>query len=68
MSIRKYLLIALSGIFFGACSGRDTAGTSEESDGIVAIKDKQIAGVTQKGPFLLGSSVTIQGLDGNTLV
>ena len=68
MSIRKYLLIALSGIFFGACSGRDTAGTSEESEGIVAIKDKQIAGVTQKGPFLLGSSVTIQGLDGNTLV
>ena len=68
MRIKKYLLIALSGIFFAACSGRDYAGTSEESEGVVAIKDKQIAGVTQKGPFLLGSSVTIQGLDGNTLV
>ena len=68
MRIKKYLLIALSGIFFAACSGRDFAGTSEESEGVVAIKDKQIAGVTQKGPFLLGSSVTIQGLDGNTLV
>ena len=36
-------------------------------DGVVAIKNRKIAGVTQKGPFLTGSSVTIQELDGRTL-
>ena len=56
------------GLVLLACSQSNTAGTSEESEGPVAIKDREIAGVTQKGPFLMGSSVTIQELDGQTLV
>ena len=35
--------------------------------GSVAIPGKEITGVSQKGPFLLGSSVTIQELDGDSL-
>jgi hypothetical protein len=56
------------GVALWACADDQTAGTSEESEGIVAIKDREIAGVTQKGPFLTGASVTIQELDGLTLV
>ena len=44
-----------------ACGGRDTAGgISEETEGVVAITDKTIAGVSQKGPFAKGSSVYLK--------
>ena len=62
------LLLALTFLFCACSDGGKTAGTSEESEGIVAIKDREIAGVSQKGPFLTGSSVTVQELDGQTLV
>lgn len=39
--------------------------TSEQSD-IVAIKDKSISGVLQKGPFVMGSVVKLYELDGKT--
>lgn len=44
----------------------------EESSGnakpdVVTIKDIVISGVTQKGPFVNGSSITVQELDGKTL-
>ena len=55
------------GLLLWACAENNTAGTSEESEGIVAIKDREIAGVTQKGPFLTGSSLTVQELNGETL-
>ena len=66
--MKKMILFFLlaSGILLLACSGGDVAGGA--SDGVVAIKNREIAGVTQKGPFLMGSSVTIQELDGQTLV
>ncbi len=65
----KFLYLLAIATLFWACSEINTAGgTSEEAEGIVAIKDREIAGVTQKGPFLVGSSVTIQELDGKTLV
>ncbi|WP_173475182.1 FISUMP domain-containing protein [Fibrobacter succinogenes] len=52
-----------------ACSDvGKTAGTDEQSEGVFAVKDREIAGVTQKGPFLVGSSVTIQELNRVTLV
>ena len=41
--------------------------TTHDSLAIVPIKNKTITGVSQKGPFVNGSSVTIQELDGNTL-
>ena len=51
-----------------ACSDvGKTAGTDEQSEGVFAVKDREIAGVTQKGPFLTGSAVTIQELDSLSL-
>lgn len=67
MGTLTVFLLALASLFF-ACSENYTAGTSEESEGIVAIKDREIAGISQKGPFLVGSSVAIQELDGHTLM
>ncbi|MBR4348184.1 MAG: hypothetical protein IKP90_04515 [Fibrobacter sp.] len=65
----KYLYLFAIIILFLACSENNTAGgTSEEAEGIVAIENREITGVTQKGPFLVGSSVAIQELDGETLV
>ena len=62
------LLLALASLFCACFDGDKTAGTSEENEGIVAIKNREIAGVSQKGPFLTGSSVTVQELDGLTFV
>ena len=50
-----------------SCSGDKTAGTDEQSEGIVAIKNLDIAGVSQKGPFVKGSAVTVQGMDCKTM-
>ena len=44
----------------GACSDMETSGTSEEAEGVVAISEKKIAGVSQKGPFVKGSDVTLK--------
>ena len=44
----------------GACSDMETSGTSEEAEGVVAISDKKIAGLSQKGPFVKGSDVTLK--------
>ena len=55
--------------FAAACSdSNDVAGGASGDAGVVAVKDLDVAGVTQKGPFLAGSSVAIQELDGQTLV
>ena len=70
MNMKKWLLpaFALGSILVTACSDGDkTAGTSEESEGIIAVTDWEVAGVSQKGPFVTGSSVTVQELDGITL-
>ncbi len=46
--------------FVVACSGdNDVAGGSSVDSGVVAITNKQIAGVAQKGPFVKGSSVIL---------
>ncbi len=68
--MKKWILpaFALGSIFMAACSdGRQTTGTSEEAEGITAVKDWEVAGVSQKGPFVTGSAVTVQELDGITL-
>ncbi|WP_290725674.1 fibrobacter succinogenes major paralogous domain-containing protein [Fibrobacter sp. UBA2449] len=70
MNMKKWILptLMLGSILVTACSdGRQTTGTSEESEGITAVKDWEVAGVSQKGPFVTGSSVTVQELDGITL-
>ena len=48
------------GMLFVACSSENVSGGNEAVDGM-------INGVSQKGPFLEGSSVTMQELDGNSL-
>ena len=60
--------LAVGGLFW-ACSDTDkqTVGTSEEAEGITAVTDWEVAGVSQKGPFVTGSAVTVQELDGITL-
>ena len=58
--------LAVSAMFW-ACSDDDSgfAGGSTEDAGIIANLD--VAGVTQKGPFVKGSAVTIRGIDCKTL-
>ena len=51
---------------FWACSDSDkTAGGTTEDAGIIA--DLNVAGLTQKGPFVKGSAVTVQGIDCKTM-
>lgn len=63
--------VAISGLFLLTACGDDgsskTAGGTEEDAGIIAITDKMVSGVSQKGPFANGSSVTVYELDGKTL-
>jgi uncharacterized protein (TIGR02145 family) len=57
-------------VLLAACgddSSDKTAGVTEEDAGIIAIENKTVSGVSQKGPFVNGSSVTVYGLDGETL-
>lgn len=68
-TMTKWNLLAalVFGTSFWACSGDKTAGTDEQSEGLYAIKNLDIAGVSQKGPFVKGSAVTVQGIDCKTM-
>ena len=55
------------GASFWACSDGKTAGTDEQVEGSYAIKDLDVAGLAQKGPFVEGSEVTAQGVDCKTM-
>ncbi|MBO4437542.1 MAG: hypothetical protein J5791_11740 [Fibrobacter sp.] len=60
------------GAMFWACSdsasdGKDVVGGASGDSGITAVTDLDVAGVSQKGPFVTGSAVTVQELDGITL-
>ena len=70
-SLSTWKNVALIGIFtflLVAC-GDDSkaAGGTEEDSAITAIKDKTVSGVSQKGPFVKGASVTVYELDGKSL-
>ena len=59
--LEALLLVSL----FWACSDGDkTAGGTTEDAGIIA--DLNVAGLAQKGPFVKGSAVTVQGIDCKT--
>ena len=60
-------LFALVACFFVACSNSEVAGGSSDDAGIYAVKDLDVAGVSQKGPFATGSVVSVQGVDCKTL-
>lgn len=70
IEILEYLLLALL-LLLAACGSDDkdktTGGSSEETKGI-AITDKEVAGVSQKGPFLNGSSVHLYELQDAGLI
>ena len=58
--------------FLAACSGGDSdsmdlGGGASGDAGVTAVVDWEVAGVSQKGPFVTGSAVTVQELDGITL-
>ena len=59
--------IAAVALLLTACAGDDVAGGASGDAGVVAVKDWEVAGVSQKGPFVTGSAVTVQELDGITL-
>ncbi|MCQ2062424.1 MAG: hypothetical protein MJY99_03700, partial [Fibrobacter sp.] len=62
-----YFLV-MAALLLCACSEDKTAGGSSEDENTLAIVDKTITGVSQKGPFLRGSTVTANELkDGKTL-
>lgn len=52
--------LAIAGVFWACSDGDKTAGTSEETEGITAISDKSVTGVSQKGPFVKGSDVVLK--------
>lgn len=60
--------ISLILLLLAACSNDKHAGGTSEETQIIAIEDRTVAGVSQKGPFIKGSSITVQELDGATLV
>ena len=51
-----FISIAVTACFDGY------AGGSSDDEGIIAISNKSVAGVSQKGPFMKGSTVTVQEL------
>ena len=65
MNLNK-LFVLLFVLLLWSCSDSDkTAGGTTEDAGIIA--DLNVAGVTQKGPFVKGSAVTVQGIDCKTM-
>jgi hypothetical protein len=65
--LKKLASIAVLPLILSACSNDDVAGGASGDAGVVAVKDWEVAGVSQKGPFVTGSAVTVQELDGITL-
>ena len=64
---KYFSLLLLSFALFSACSDDKVAGGSSDDAGIYAVKDLDVAGVSQKGPFVKGSAVTVQGIDCKTM-
>lgn len=66
--INLFLLSLFLVLVFAGCGDDEkTAGGSTEDSGIVAIKDRDVAGIAQKGPFVKGSAVTVYELEGKSL-
>lgn len=62
----SYAILGATCAFLLACSDSDSSGASTEG-GEVSITDKTISGVSQKGPFVKGSSVTVYELGAQSL-
>lgn len=61
MFMRKNIFMGVSALSLALCAcSTQTAGTSEESEGIVALAGKGIKGAAQKGPLVKGSDVVLR--------
>ncbi|MBR4008288.1 FISUMP domain-containing protein [Fibrobacter sp.] len=59
--MRKNIFMGVSALSLALCAcSTQTAGTSEESEGIVALAGKGIKGAAQKGPLVKGSDVVLR--------
>lgn len=71
LGMRLVSICALASMaLLAACSSSDdksVAGGASGDAGVVAVKDLDVAGVSQKGPFVKGSAVTVQGIDCKTM-
>lgn len=71
LALRLMSICALASMaLLAACSSSDdksVAGGASGDAGVVAVKDLDVAGVSQKGPFVKGSAVTVQGIDCKTM-
>ena len=61
MFMRKNIFMGVSALGLALCAcSTQTAGTSEESEGIVALAGKGIKGAAQTGPLVKGSDVVLR--------
>ena len=65
--LTAFVFVAVASVLLAACTNDNVAGGASGDAGVVAVKDWEVAGVSQKGPFVTGSAVTVQELDGITL-
>lgn len=69
MKNKLVLTMFAAAIFFVGCSnGDDKKSTGGSTEAENAIADKTVAGVSQKGPFVIGSTVVLHEVDGDNLV
>ena len=64
LNVRATFVLALA-VLMAACSDDKMAGGTTEDAGIIA--NLNVAGLAQKGPFVKGSVVTLQGVDCKTM-
>lgn len=65
LNVRATIVLALA-VLLTSCSDDKVAGGTTEDAGL-AIKNLDVAGLAQKGPFVKGSVVTLQGVDCKTM-
>ncbi|MBO7059635.1 MAG: hypothetical protein J6W54_00855 [Fibrobacter sp.] len=62
------LILFLTVLLFIGCSENNVAGGTSIDKGIVALGEWKVEGVSQKGPFIIGSTVSVLELGGNSLL
>ena len=62
------LILFFSALLFLGCSDSEVAGGTSIDQGIVALEKWKVEGVSQKGPFITGSTVSVLELGGNSLL
>ena len=55
-------------LFIGCSTSDDVAGGTSIDKGIVALEEWKIEGVSQKGPFITGSTVNVLELEGSSML